>query len=261
MTPDVPGGPEAPLLEARGLRKRYGPREVLKGVHLRLYPGEVLGVVGASGSGKSTLLRVLHLEETAEGAYFLRAPGLEGVNLLTLSPYERPKARRHLAMVYQEAAQGLRMGFSALSNAAEPLLVLGRRHFGEVAETALEALASADFPQDRSSAPPRRLSGGERQRVQLAKALVHRPLVVLLDEPTTGLDLLVQATFLDTLRRLKGELGMAMVLVSHDLGVVRAVADRILVLLEGEVVEEGLADQVLEDPQHPYTQDLVHARL
>lgn len=252
---------DPPLLEARGLRKRYGDREVLKGVSLRLYPGEVLGIVGASGSGKSTLLRVLHLEEGAEGEYYLRAPNVEGQNLLTLSPYERPLARRHLAMVYQEAALGLRMGFSALANAAEPLLLDGERAFARASGGALAALEAADFPLERVGDPPRRLSGGERQRVQIARALAKRPLAILLDEPTTGLDLLVQATFLDTLRRLKGELGVAMVLVSHDLGVVRAVADRILVLLEGEVVEEGLADQVLEDPQHPYTQDLVQARL
>lgn len=253
--------PETPLLEARNLRKRYGTREVLKGVSLRLYPGEVLGIVGASGSGKSTLLRVLHLEEEAEGEYRLWAPGLEGRNLLYLSPYERPLARRHLAMVYQEASLGLRMGFSALANAAEPLLLLGERAYARAAAGALRALEAADFPLARAGDPPKRLSGGERQRVQIARALAQRPLAILLDEPTTGLDLLVQATFLDTLRRLKGELGVAMVLVSHDLGVVRAMADRILVLLEGEVVEEGLADQVLEDPQHPYTQDLVQARL
>ncbi|MEN2981092.1 MAG: ATP-binding cassette domain-containing protein [Thermus sp.] len=253
--------PEAPLLEVEGLRKRYGKREVLKGVNLRLYPGEALGVVGASGSGKSTLLRVLHLEEEAEGLYRLAAPGLEGRNLLELSPYERPLARRFLAMVYQEAALGLRMGFSALANAAEPLLVAGERNFARGVEGALMALEAAEFPLERAPDPPSRLSGGQRQRVQIARALAQRPLAILLDEPTTGLDLLVQATLLDTLRRLKGELGVAMVLVSHDLGVVRAVADRILVLLEGEVVEEGLADQVLEDPQHPYTQDLVQARL
>ncbi|GLV48929.1 ABC transporter ATP-binding protein [Thermus sp. LT1-2-5] len=252
---------EKPLLEIRNLRKRYGSREVLKGVHLRLYPGEVLGVVGASGSGKSTLLRVLYLEEEAEGEYFLHIPGLEGRNLLTLSPYERARIRPYLAMVYQEAALGLRMAFSALANAAEPLLVKGERVFAQAAAGALEALKMAEFPLGRVQDPPKSLSGGQRQRVQVARALAKEPLVVLLDEPTTGLDLLVQAGLLDTLRRLKGELGTAMVLVSHDLGVVRAVADRIQVLLEGEVVEEGLADQVLEDPQHPYTQDLVQARL
>jgi ABC-type glutathione transport system ATPase component len=122
-------------------------------------------------------------------------------------------------------------------------------------------LERADFPLERAGDPPASLSGGERQRVQIAKALVQKPLAVLLDEPTTGLDLLVQATFLDTLRRLKRQLGMSLILVSHDLSVVRAVADRIVVLYQGEVVEEGLADQVLEDPRHPFTQDLVAARL
>lgn len=253
---------EAPLLRLEGVRQGYGAREVLRGVSLELYPGEVLGVVGESGSGKSTLLRVLYLELPAEGRYTLGRPGLEGLNLLALDPYRRLEVRqRHLALVRQHAHEALRMGFSSLANVAEPLLLLGERRYGQAATRALAALEEADFPTERADEPPRVLSGGLRQRVQLARAIAARPAVLLLDEPTTGLDLLVQARVLDTLRALKGRLGLSMILVSHDLGVVRALADRILVLLEGEVVEAGLADQVLEDPQHPYTQDLVQARL
>ena len=243
---------DAPLLEVRGLRKAYGTTEVLKGVDLELYPGEVLGVVGASGSGKSTTLKMINR---------LRLPGLEGVNLLALDPYAKARVRCHLALVHQEASAVLRMGFSALTNVVEPLLLEGQRTFSALRERGLEALARVDFPLDRVLYPPRWLSGGQRQRVQLARALAQGAAILLLDEPTTGLDLLVQATFLDSVRRLKAQGRFAMVLVSHDLGVVRAVSDRILVLLEGRVVEEGLADQVLEDPQHPYTQDLVQARL
>ncbi|BDG20178.1 phosphonate C-P lyase system protein PhnK (plasmid) [Thermus thermophilus] len=251
---------DRPILVARGLRKAYGSRPVLRGVDLELYPGEVVGIVGASGSGKSTLLRVLYLAEEAEGEYRLLLPGLEGQNLLALDPYAKARARRHLALVHQEAAQVLRMGFSALANVVEPV-ISEVKGFEPLKGLGLEALVRVDFPAGKALDPPARLSGGERQRVQLARALAQNPRVLLLDEPTTGLDLLVQAAFLDTLRRLKRETGMAMVLVSHDLGVVRAVADHILVFLEGEVVEAGLADQVLEDPQHPYTQDLVQARL
>jgi len=183
------------------------------------------------------------------------------VNLLALDPYAKARVRCHLALVHQEASAVLRMGFSALTNVVEPLLLEGQRTFSALRERGLEALARVDFPLDRVLYPPRWLSGGQRQRVQLARALAQGAAILLLDEPTTGLDLLVQATFLDSVRRLKAQGRFAMVLVSHDLGVVRAVSDRILVLLEGRVVEEGLADQVLEDPQHPYTQDLVQARL
>ncbi len=252
---------ETPLLELVKIWKAYGDRWALRNISLKLYPQEVLGVVGASGSGKSTLLRVLYLQETAQGEYRLNAPGWEGRNLLLLSPYERPAAQRHLAMVYQEAAQALRMGFAALTNVAEPLVLRGERQFALLHKEAQAALQMADFPLERAEDAPAFLSGGERQRVQIARALVQKPLAILLDEPTTGLDLLVQATFLDTLRRLKRQLGMSLILVSHDLSVVRALADRIVVLHQGEVVEEGLADQVLEDPRHPFTQDLVAARL
>lgn len=252
---------ETPLLELVKVCKAYGDRWALKNVSLKLYPQEVLGVVGASGSGKTTLLKILYLQETAQGEYRLNVPGWEGRNLLLLSRYEQPAARHYLAMVYQDAAQALRMGFAALTNVAEPLVLREERRFGVLEAEAQEALERADFPLERAGDPLASLSGGERQRVQIAKALVQKPLAVLLDEPTTGLDLLVQATFLDTLRRLKRQLGMSLILVSHDLSVVRAVADRIVVLYQGEVVEEGLADQVLEDPRHPFTQDLVAARL
>jgi phosphonate C-P lyase system protein PhnK len=252
---------ERPILQVRGIRKRFGDRHALKGVSLELYPQEVLGIVGGSGSGKTTLLRILHLEEEAEGEYFLNVPGLEGRNLLALDRYQVPEVRRWLAMVYQDPSRGLRMDFASLTSVVEPLILKGERLYEALVAQGLEALELADFPLERAGSPPKELSQGQRQRVQIAKALAKKPLVILLDEPTTGLDLLVQATFLDTLRTLKRRLGLSMILVSHDLSVIRMVADRIVVLYEGEVVEEGLADQVLEDPQHPFTQELVGAKL
>uniref|UniRef100_UPI002869986D ATP-binding cassette domain-containing protein n=1 Tax=Deinococcus sp. TaxID=47478 RepID=UPI002869986D len=123
------------------------------------------------------------------------------------------------------------------------------------------SLAASEFPLSRLDDPPIELSGGMQQRVQLAKAIALKPALLLLDEPTTGLDVSVQALVLDTLRRVRRDLGVAMVIVSHDLGVIRTLADRVMVMRGGRVVEVGLVDQVLEDPLHPYTQQLVHAKL
>jgi putative phosphonate transport system ATP-binding protein len=126
---------------------------------------------------------------------------------------------------------------------------------------AQDSLAVSEFPANRIDDFPMQLSGGMQQRVQLAKAIALRPALLLLDEPTTGLDVSIQAIVLDTFRRLQRELQLATVIVSHDLGVIRMLADRVMVMRRGSVVEQGLTDQVLEDPQHPYTQQLVNAKL
>jgi putative phosphonate transport system ATP-binding protein len=144
---------------------------------------------------------------------------------------------------------------------AERLLIAGERNFATLREAARDSLAASEFPLDRMDDPPRVLSGGMQQRVQLAKALAMKPALLLLDEPTTGLDVSIQATVLDTLKRLQRERAMTILLVSHDLGVIRTLADRVLVMRGGRVVERGLTDQILDDPQHPYTQQLVHAKL
>jgi putative phosphonate transport system ATP-binding protein len=146
-------------------------------------------------------------------------------------------------------------------NVAERLILAGERSFGRLRLAARDALQASEFPLDRMDDLPAHLSGGMQQRVQLAKAIALRPVLMLLDEPTSGLDVSVQALVIDTLRKLQLELALAMVLVSHDLGVIRALADRIVVMRQGCIVEQGLADQVLEDPQHAYTQQLVHAKL
>jgi putative phosphonate transport system ATP-binding protein len=139
--------------------------------------------------------------------------------------------------------------------------VAGERRFAVMRRRATGALAASDFPLDRKDAPPIELSGGMQQRVQLAKAIALEPELLLLDEPTTGLDVSVQALVIDTLKRLQAERAITMIVVSHDLGVIRTLADRVLVMKQGRVVEQGLTDQVLHDPQHPYAQELVHARL
>jgi putative phosphonate transport system ATP-binding protein len=253
----------APLLQVRGVTKRYGQLTALEEVSLELFPREVLGIVGESGSGKSTLLRMLNLEENAEaGEYRLELSGYAGRNLFDLSRFERRELRvRHIGIVYQNPHLGLRMRNSSSGNVAERLVVAGERNFGNLRSAAKRSLEVSEFPVHRMDDPPKNLSGGMQQRVQLAKAIALKPALLLLDEPTTGLDVSVQALVLDTLRRLQRDLGIAMLVVSHDLGVIRTLSDRVVVMRHGRVVESGLTDAVLEDPQHPYTQQLVHAKL
>ncbi len=253
-----------PLLQARGLNKSYGRVQALRDVSLEVYSGEVLGIVGESGSGKSSLLRLLNLEEAPDsGEYVLNIlADYGGQNLFTLDRAQRRDVQtRRIGIVYQNPYLGLRMRYSSSGNVAERLLIAGQRNFKLLRHAARTSLAASEFPLERMDDPPRVLSGGMQQRVQLAKAIALQPSVLLLDEPTTGLDVSVQALVLDTLKRLQRELVMAIVIVSHDLGVIRTLADRVMVMRHGQVVETGLTDQVLEDPQHPYTQQLVHAKL
>jgi putative phosphonate transport system ATP-binding protein len=252
-----------PLLELRDLVRRYGHVEAVSGVSLDVYPGEILGIVGESGSGKSTVLRLLNLEEPVDGGtYHLDMPEYAGVNLFGLDRFAQRDVRTyHIGIVYQNPHLGLRMRYTSSGNVAERLLITGERTFATLREAARESLAASEFPLNRMDDAPIKLSGGMQQRVQLAKAIALKPRLLLLDEPTTGLDVSVQALVLDTLKRLQRERQITMVIVSHDLGVIRMLADRVLVMRSGRVVESGLTDQVLEDPQDAYTQQLVHAKL
>ena len=252
-----------PLLRATTLNKQYGRIQAVVDVNVEAYPGEVLGIVGESGSGKSTVLRLLNLEEMPDsGSYTLNLPGLADQDLYALDRFKRRDIQiMNIGVVYQNPHLGLRMRFTSSGNVAERLLIAGERSFATLRQAARDSLSTSEFPLDRMDDPPRVLSGGMQQRVQLAKALALKPALLLLDEPTTGLDVSVQALVLDTLKRLQRERHMTIVLVSHDLGVIRTLADRVMVMRHGRVVEQGLTDQILDDPQDAYTQQLVHAKL
>ncbi|HLK60131.1 MAG TPA: ATP-binding cassette domain-containing protein, partial [Chthonomonadaceae bacterium] len=231
-------------------------------VHLRAPKGEMLGIIGESGSGKSTLLRILYGLESATSGRILFHDGGETVDLLALDAAQRRRLRdRKMGMVYQNPHLGLNFHISAGGNIAERILVGGRRHYGHIRARATELLNRTDVPVQRMDETPAKFSGGMQQRVQIAKALATDPTVLFLDEVTTSLDLSVQAKILDLILELHRRLHLSVLLVTHDIGVVRMLAGHTVVMRYGQIVETGLTDQILEDPQHAYTQELIGAAL
>ena len=286
--------PESWVLEARNLTKRYGsgcaycdtltgPERgnrcsvcgtitACKNINFVLTQGEILGIVGESGSGKSTLMQLVNLALAADSGelWYRELSNLETashsnsnpVNLLTLDKDARRTFRnQRLGIVYQRPELGLNMAFSVGGNVAEKLLLANWRHVGRIRQRTSELMRLTELPPERIDDEPRSFSGGMLQRVQISKALSSNPAILLLDEVTSGLDLSVQARVLDLIRQIQWELKITMLLVSHDLGVIKQLAGRTLVMKNGYVVEQGLTDQILEDPQHPYTQLLVSSTL
>jgi putative phosphonate transport system ATP-binding protein len=254
---------DAPILVAEGVTKMYGSRIGCRDVGLELWPGEVLAVVGESGSGKTTLLNCLSARlrpSTGSIRYRMRDGELRDLYALTEAE-RRVLMRTDWGFVHQNPADGLRMTVSAGANVGERLMAVGERHYGRIRETALGWLERVEVATDRIDDDPRSFSGGMRQRLQIARNLVTRPRLVFMDEPTGGLDVSVQARLLDLLRGLVSELGMAVVIVTHDLAVARLLSDRMIVMKDGRVIESGLTDRVLDDPHAPYTQLLVSSIL
>ena len=261
------------LLSARNSGKQFMQasrmRWACQGVSFDLYPGEVLAVVGESGSGKSTLLRLLAARLACdEGSvhYDVRAEAGAGdsalVDLGQLSEARRRwLARTDWGFVEQHARDGLRMNVSGGANIGERMMALGARHYGKLRGEALSWMERVELDVARIDDLPGTYSGGMQQRLQIARNLVTHPRLVFMDEPTTGLDVSVQARLLDMLRDLVDQLQLAAVIVTHDLAVARLLAHRMLVMKDGYVVEQGLTDRVLDDPQHPYTQLLVSSVL
>ncbi|ODT58082.1 MULTISPECIES: phosphonate C-P lyase system protein PhnK [Paracoccus] len=247
-----------PLLSVRDLERRYGPRIGCTGVSFDLWPGEVLGIVGESGSGKSTLLSCLAGQQRPDAGTVT----YDGRDVLAMAESDRRRlARTEWAHVHQHARDGLRMGVSAGANVGERLMATGHRHYGDIRAAALDWLRRVEIAGDRIDDRPSAFSGGMQQRLQIARNLVTGPRLVFMDEPTGGLDVSVQARLLDLLRGLVRDMGLSVIIVTHDLAVVRLLADRLMVMTGGRVVEQGLTDQVLDDPQHAYTQLLVSSVL
>lgn len=232
-------------------------------INFELYPGEVLGIVGESGSGKSTVVKMLYFDiEKTYGEALLKPYANAGVNMLDESNQKKRYIRNHLmGMVYQNPRDGLNFNFTSGGNIAEKLIMAGNYHVGGIRERASELLVKTEVPVQRMDDRPAAFSGGMQQRVQISKAIANNPPLLFLDEVTTGLDVSVQAKVLDLIRELQHELGIAMIVVSHDLSVIRMLTDRTMVMKNGRIVESGLTDQILQDPQHAYSQLLVSSLL
>lgn len=254
-------------LKVSGLRKVYpggfGGTGVVAvdRVDFDVAPGEALGIIGESGSGKSTTMRcIIGDEDATAGSVHLAAVGGGRANVLDLTPTQRRALRIGvMSVVHQDPALGLDLRISAGGNVADRLTAAGWRSYWDIRQRAASLLDRVEVPLHRMDDVVGTYSGGMRQRVQIAKALASDPEVLLLDEPTTGLDASVAAGVLDLLRELIAERDIAVVVVSHDFGVIRALTDRALVMRAGRVIETGLTDQLFADPHDAYTQRLVAA--
>lgn len=254
---------DAPLLSVRGLTKHYGSRIACRDVTFDLWPGEVMAVVGESGAGKTTLLNCVsgQIEPSAGEILFTRRDGSTADLYRIPEPERRRLMRTDWGVIHQNPRDGLRFNVSTGGNVGERLMAIGARNYASIRGEAIRWLDRLEVDTGRIDDLPATLSGGMQQRVQIARNLITHPRLVFMDEPTGGLDVSVQARLLDLLRSLVTELRLAAVIVTHDLAVARLLADRLMVMRGGDVVELGLTDQVLDDPQEPYTQLLVSSVL
>src|SRR5690606_4336234 len=241
----------------------FGPDKGCQAVSFDMYPGEVLGIVGESGSGKSTLLNVLsgRSQPDAGTIHYRHSDGAVTDLYASSEAQRRTLLRTEWGFVEQNPRDGLRMTVSAGANIGERLMAQGVRNYGVLRGESMRWLRQVEIDESRIDDLPRTFSGGMQQRLQIARNLVSHPRLVFMDEPTGGLDVSVQARLLDMLRALVRDLGLAVIIVTHDLAVARLLADRLMVMRRSRVVESGLTDQILDDPQHPYTQLLVSSVL
>jgi putative phosphonate transport system ATP-binding protein len=254
---------DTPLLQVQGLTHRFGHRVACAEIGFTLYSGEVLAIVGESGSGKTTLLRCISgLLRPDAGTVLFETRAQGAVDVWNISEASRRLlARTDWGYVHQNPRDGLRIDVSAGANIGERLMAVGARHYGNIRGEARAWMDKVELDAARMDESPAAFSGGMQQRLQIARNLVSRPRLVFMDEPTAGLDVSVQARLLDLLRGLTCDLGLSAVIVTHDLAVARLLAHRTLVMNAGRVIEAGLTDQVLDDPQQPYTQMLVSSAL
>ena len=255
------------LLRIRNLTVEFatasGAFRAVDGVDQDVDVGEILAIVGESGSGKSTLLNCMAgnlAPDAGQVVFDTRCDGPRETISMS-EPERRMLGRTDWAFVHQHARDGLRMSVSAGGNVGERLMALDERHYGDIRDKASDWLGRVEIDASRIDDRPTTFSGGMQQRLQIARNLVTGPRLVFMDEPTGGLDVSVQARLLDLLRGLVRDMGLSAIIVTHDLAVVRLLADRLMVMKDGHVVEAGLTDQVLDDPQHAYSQLLVSSVL
>ncbi|WP_413700584.1 ATP-binding cassette domain-containing protein [Psychromonas sp. KJ10-10] len=262
-----------PLISITGLRKVYGetkkswlpfkntenkPFVAVANSNFEIFPGECVGLVGGSGSGKSTTTRMLtRLEDPSEGKIIF-----DGIDITEISSHSfiRHPLRKEIQMVFQDPTGSLNPRHSVFDLIAEPLLRLGPQINKQDLKVKIEKLAEqVGLPLSLINRLPHQLSGGQKARVGIARAIALQPKLLILDEPTSALDVSVQATVLQLLEKLRRKLGLSYLFVSHDLHVVKMLSQRILVMKEGEIIEQGSTDIVMNTPQHPYTKGLMEA--
>ena len=253
--------PAAALLEVRGLQTHFaserGVVRAVDGVDLRLERGRTLGIVGESGCGKSvTALSIMGLVPQPPGRIAAGEVLFEGEDLLRLPPGRLRDLRGHqLSMIFQEPMTSLNPAFPAGDQIAEVILRHKNVNAGEAKDQAVQMLRKVRIPSPEARAReyPHQLSGGMRQRVMIAMALACNPKLLIADEPTTALDVTIQAQILELMRALREELGTAIILITHDLGVIAELADDVIVMYAGKVVERCAVPRLFAEPQHPYT--------
>jgi ABC-type glutathione transport system ATPase component len=259
----------SPLLQIDDLRvvARRGAQEqvLVDGVNLTVGHGEALGLAGESGCGKTTTaLSVMKLLAPAlhlEGSIQLNLPGRDPIRIDKRTDYGMQQVRwRHVSLVFQGAMNSLDPVVRIADQIEEPIdlhAVKGGQK--QIAERAAELLEMVGLPESVGRRYPHELSGGQRQRVMIALALACNPSLIIADEPTTALDVVMQAQVLQLLERLREELGLALILISHDLGVLAETCDRIAIMDKGKVIECGTTEQIFERPQHEHTKELLGA--
>ncbi|MGO1164491.1 ATP-binding cassette domain-containing protein [Brucella sp. C7-11G] len=238
-------------------------RGIVSDISLSLYPGEILCLLGKSGAGKSTLLRIAAgLLRPTSGRVWLRTGDRDHLSQYDLAEQDLISLRRRSSgFVAQNARDTLNMKQSAAANIAEPLFDNGDRNFGKALAVVRHWFVALGLDEARIYDRPEVFSGGMQQRLQIARALVHEPRFLFLDEPTTGLDSAAQARLLMLLSALQRRTNVAMILVTHDLRIARLIAHRVLVLDEGRLVEEAPPDRLIADPRHPAARELVSAMI
>ena len=240
------------LLEVVGLKKYFRAVKAVDGVSLHVAPGESVGVVGESGSGKTTLARCIAGLETPTAGEIVT----DGISVAGASASNRRQVRGVVQMVFQDPYSSLNPSMK-VGSALKEVLWAARRGSRGIYGSVHELLDRVGLPAEYANRKPAQLSGGERQRVAIARALALNPRLIICDEPVSALDVSVQAQILNLFKQLGEELDVAYLFITHDLGVVRQVADRLYVMRKGEIVEEGAVDDVLASPSHEYTQMLI----
>ena len=253
-----------PFLEVKDLQLHYattrGVVRAVDGVSFTLeQEGETLGIVGESGSGKSSLALALMRVLPRNVAQYTGSVRFQGTELMSLSDeaFRTTVRWKKIALVFQGAMNALNSVLRVGDQIAEPLRLVGTHSKGEVKGRVEELLGLVGLSQDAFSRYPHELSGGMRQRILIAMALVLEPQLVILDEPTSALDVSIQAQIMNLLKRLRREMGLSIVFITHDIALASDLCDRIAVAYAGELVEEGSAEEVLTAPAHPYTRKLL----